>query len=472
LSGKRRTEVLETLASIVTPAHVLTDPDVIAGNLGEPRGLYHGRALAVVRPGSTHEVAAVVFACAAAGVTIVPQGGNTGLVGGQTPDASGRQVVLSLRRMNRVREVDPLADAMIVEAGVTLAEAQAAAERADRLFPLSLPSEGSCTIGGNLSTNAGGVAVLAHGNARDMALGLEVVLADGRVVNALSKLRKDNTGYDLKDLFIGAEGTLGVITAAALKLFPRPRSRATAFAGLADPAKALALFRLARERLGSGVVSFELMPRIALDFMLRHTAGARDPLGGRHAWYVLIEAASQVVGGLDEAMTDMLAAAAAADVVEDATLAATGEQRAAFWRLREDLSDVQSHEGGSIKHDVSVPLGAVPEFIAEATAAVEAFLPGARVIAFGHMGDGNIHFNVSQPPGAERQAFLARWEAVNEVVHEIVARHSGSFSAEHGIGQLKRHLLNTAKDPVALDVMRKLKATLDPNGILNPGKVL
>jgi FAD/FMN-containing dehydrogenase len=445
---------------------------VIAGNLSEPRGLWHGRALAVVRPGSTAEAAAVVAACAKAGVTVVPQGGNTGLVGGQTPDMSGGQVILSLRRLNRIREIDPLTDTMIVEAGVTLAQAQAAAEGADRLFPLSLASEGTCTIGGNLATNAGGVAVLAYGNARDMATGIEVVLADGRVVNALSKLRKDNTGYDLKDLFIGSEGTLGIITAAALKLFPNPRSRVTAFVGVASPAKALALFRVARASLGTGVVSFELLPRIAIDIVLKHGADIRNPLGEHHDWYVLLEVASQAAEGLEDALTSMLAGAAEEGVLEDAAIAATGDQRAAFWRLRETLPDLQAREGGSIKHDVSVPLGAVPEFIAEATDAVEGFMPGARVVAFGHMGDGNIHFNVTQPIGADTKAFLGRWEAMNEVVHAIVARYSGSFSAEHGIGQLKRHLLQEAKDPVALDVMRKLKAALDPAGILNPGKVL
>ena len=463
---------LSTLAGLVSPANVLADPDLMAGYLSEPRGLYHGRALAVVRPGSTAEVAAVVKACAAARVPIVPQGGNTGLVGGQTPDGGGAAIVLSLRRMNRVREIDPLTDTMIVEAGVTLAEAQAAAQGADRLFPLSLASEGTCTIGGNLSTNAGGVAVLAYGNARDLATGLEVVLADGRIVEALSKLRKDNTGYDLKNLFIGAEGTLGIITAAALKLFPNPRSRATAFVGLADPTKALAFFRLARAALGQTVTSFELIPRIALDFVLAHAPGSRDPLTERHAWYVLIEAASQVSSGLDEALTALLADAFERGLIEDASIAATLEQRKAFWTLRENLSEVQKFEGGSIKHDVSVPVGAVPEFLAEATVAVERFLPGARVVPFGHMGDGNIHFNVSQPVGADRGAFLAKWEETNALVHGIVARYSGSFSAEHGIGQMKREGLARAKDPVALDLMRRIKATLDPDGILNPGKVL
>ena len=463
---------LEALARIVGDAHVLTDPQVIASHLEEPRGLYRGKALALVRPADAREVAAVVAYCNQARLALTPQGGNTGLVGGQTPDDSGREIVLSLRRLNRIREIDPLADAMIVEAGVTLAEAQAAALGADRLFPLSLASEGSCTIGGNLSTNAGGVAVLAYGNTRDLTTGIEVVLADGRIVETLSKLRKDNTGYDLKNLFIGAEGTLGIITAAALKLFPRPRSRATAFIGLADPSSALALLRLARERIGQGVTSFELMPRIGVEFSLAYRSLLRDPLAQRHAWYVLIEIASQIEGGLDDAMTDFLGAALELGLIEDASLAASLDQRDAFWAIREDLSDAQKPQGGSIKHDVSVPVGAVPTFIAEASTAVEAFMPDARVVAFGHLGDGNIHFNVSQPVGADKDAFLAQWSAMNAVVHDIVARHSGSISAEHGIGRLKRDLLAHTKNPVALDLMRKLKATLDPNGILNPGKVL
>ncbi|MBV8664434.1 MAG: FAD-binding oxidoreductase [Hyphomicrobiales bacterium] len=466
------TNALAALARIVGDAHVLADPALIASHLEEPRGLYRGKALALVRPADTREVAAVVAFCHAAGIPLTPQGGNTGLVGGQTPDDSGREIILSLRRLNRIREIDALADAMIVEAGVTLAEAQAAAQSADRLFPLSLASEGSCTIGGNLATNAGGVAVLAYGNARDLTTGVEVVLADGRVVHALSKLRKDNTGYDLKNLFIGSEGTLGVITAAALKLFPRPRSRATAFVGLADPHRALTLLQMARAEIGQGLTSFELMPRIGLEFSLSYRPTLRDPLAGRHAWYVLIEASSQTEAGLDDAMTELLGAALEQEIIEDASLAASLDQSQAFWAIREDLSDAQKPQGGSIKHDVSVPVGAVPAFIDEATAAVEAFLPGARVVAFGHLGDGNIHFNVSQPIGADKQAFLDQWSAMNEVVHAIVARYAGSISAEHGIGRLKRDLLAETKDPVALDVMRKLKATLDPSGILNPGKML
>ena len=464
--------LLSRLVDIVGAAHVLTDSALFAGQLVEPRGLYQGRALALVRPANRDEVAAVVAACAAAGASIVPQGGNTGLVGGQTPDASGAQVIVSTQRLRQIREIDPLTDTMIVEAGVTLAEAQAAAEKADRLFPLSLASEGTCTIGGNLSTNAGGVAVLAYGNARELAAGVEVVLADGRIVHALSKLRKDNTGYDLKDLFIGAEGTLGIITAAALKLFPAPRSRVTAFIGLASPTKALELLRLARVALGASIVSFELMARVGLEFVLRHGRDVRDPLSGRHDWYVLLEAASQSTRGLDAEVEALLAAAFEQDLIEDAALAASLDQRNDFWRLRESLSEVQKFEGGSIKHDVSVPLGVVPQFIDEATRAVEAMLPGARVVPFGHMGDGNVHFNVSQPVGADKEAYLARWEEVNEIVHAITARLGGSFSAEHGIGQLKRNLLARAKDPVALDVMRRIKAALDPGGVMNPGKVL
>jgi len=464
--------LLSRLVEIVGAAHVLTDSELFSGQLVEPRGLYAGRALALVRPGDRDEVAAVVAACAGAGVAMVPQGGNTGLVGGQTPDSSGAQVIVSLRRLNRIREIDPLTDTMIVEAGVTLAEAQAAAEKADRLFPLSLASEGSCTIGGNLATNAGGVAVLAYGNARELATGVEVVLPDGRIVHGLSKLRKDNTGYDLKDLFIGAEGTLGIITAAALKLFPAPRSRATAFVGLASPAKALELLRLARVALGTAIVSFELIPRIGLDFVLRHGRDARDPLGGRHDWYVLLEAASQSTRGLEPEIEALLETAFETALIEDAALAASLDQRDDFWRLRESLSEVQKFEGGSIKHDVSVPLGVTPQFIEEASRAVEAMLPGARVVPFGHMGDGNIHFNVSQPVGADKAAYLARWEEMNEVVHAIVARFGGSFSAEHGIGQLKRDLLARGKDPAALDVMRRIKAALDPAGVMNPGKVL
>ncbi|PWB83323.1 MAG: hydroxyacid dehydrogenase [Methylocystaceae bacterium] len=460
------------LAVIVGESGVLTDPRDMAAFVAEPRDVFHGRALCVVKPRTTEEVAAVLSLCNEAGVGVVPQGGNTGLVGGQTPDASGSQILLSLLKLDRIREIDVGSDAITVEAGVVLARAQEAAEAAGRYFPLSLAAEGSCTIGGNLSTNAGGVHVIAYGSARDLALGLEVVLADGRVLSNLSKLRKDNTGYDLTRLFIGAEGTLGVITAATLKLFPLPRARATAFVGLADPRAALDVLILAKARAGHALVAFELLPRIALDFLLRHGGGVRDPLAGPHPWYALIELASPAASGVEETLTDLLAEAVDKGLVADATLAASLEQRAGLWRLRELLPDMQKLEGGSIKHDVSVPLEHVPAFLAETSDLIAAHVPGARPVPFGHMGDGNIHYNVSQPVGADKQAFLARWGEVNELVHGVVKKYAGSISAEHGIGQLKRDLLPEVKDPVALDVMRAIKTALDPKGVLNPGKVL
>jgi FAD/FMN-containing dehydrogenase len=471
VDATKRETILAGLQNIVGARHVLTDPALLAGALVEPRKLYHGKALALVRPGATTEVAAVAAFCNEARIGIVPQGGNTGLVGGQTPDKSGNGIIVSTQRLRAIREVDLDGDVMICEAGVTLAEAQAAALEADRLFPLSLASEGTCTVGGNISTNAGGVTVIAYGNTRDLVTGVEAVLADGRIVNALSKLRKDNTGYDVKSLFVGAEGTLGIVTAASLRLFPNPRARATAFVGLKSPDDALKLLRMARERLGGAITSFELIGRNAYDIALRH-GGARAPLSGSHDWCVLVEASSQAPGGLDEAFAGALEAALEKGVIEDASIAASLDQREAFWQLREGLSEAQSKEGGSIKHDVSVEVGLVPALIREATPAVEAFVPGARVVAFGHLGDGNIHFNVSQPVGADKQAFLDRWDAMNEIVHGIVARLGGSYSAEHGIGQLKRGLLARWKDPASLAVMRQIKAALDPNGVMNPGKVL
>jgi FAD/FMN-containing dehydrogenase len=470
VDATKRDAVLAALQNIVGPRHVLTDPALFAGALIEPRGLYHGRALALVRPGATAEVASIAAFCNEAKIGIVPQGGNTGLVGGQTPDSSGEEIVLSTQRLRRVREVDLDGDVMVCEAGVTLAEAQAAALAADRLFPLSLASEGSCTVGGNVSTNAGGVTVISYGNTRDLVTGVEAVLADGRIVNGLSKLRKDNTGYDVKGLFIGAEGTLGVVTAASLRLFANPRARATAFVGLKSPEDALKLLRMARERIGA-VTSFELIGRNAFDITVGNGL-ARKPLASAHAWYALLEGSSQTPGGLDDALTGALEAALAGGIIDDASVAASLEQRDEFWRLRESIPEAQVKEGASIKHDVSVEVALVPALIREATPAVEAYAPGARVVAFGHLGDGNIHFNVSQPIGADGAAFLRRWDAMNQIVHGIVARLGGSYSAEHGIGQLKRGLLAQWKDPVSLAVMRQIKTALDPNGIMNPGKVL
>jgi FAD/FMN-containing dehydrogenase len=355
---------------------------------------------------------------------------------------------------------------------VILASAQEAAAKAGRLFPLSLGAEGSCTIGGNLSTNAGGTAAIVYGTARDLVLGLEVVLADGRVVNGLNKLKKDNTGYDLRNIFIGAEGTLGIITAAVLKMFPRPRSVETAFIGIPSPQAALDLLALAQDRFGGTVTSFELLARIAVDFTAKHGANVRNPLETAHPWYVLMEVSSQAAEGVREQLEDMLAAAIENGIVENAVIAANLEQANAFWHLRLEMSDAQKPEGGSIKHDVSVPISAVPAFLNEADAAVLKMIPGARLVPFGHLGDGNIHYNVSQPVGADKAAFLARWHDVNDAVHAIVVKHHGSISAEHGIGVLKRDALPHVKDPTAFEVMKSLKRLFDPNNILNPGKVL
>ena len=464
--------ILDRMAGIVGAKNIVTDADAMVPYLKEWRDLFRGKAQGIVRPGSTAEVAELVKLAAGTGAKLVPQGGNTGLVGGQIPIAEGKEIILSLQRLDKIRTVDTDGDTMIVEAGVTLKRAQDAAEAAGRLFPLSLASEGSCTIGGNLSTNAGGTAVLAYGNARELCMGLEVVLPDGRIWNGLRQLRKDNTGYDLKDLFIGAEGTLGMITAAVLKLFPMPAARATAFLAVPDPAAALELLNAAKAGAGGTLTTFELMPRMGLDFVLRHAAGARDPLSESSPWYVLMEVSAQSAAGLDEAVEAFLGEALEKGIVTDAALAGSLTQRADFWKLREMMSEVQTYEGGSIKHDVSVPVHAQPEFLKRAIAVVEAMVPGCRPVPFGHLGDGNIHFNVSQPVGADKAAYLARWSEMNEAVHAIVTELKGSISAEHGIGRLKRDLLPGVKDPVELDLMRAIKQTLDPRGVLNPGAML
>ncbi|WID95861.1 FAD-binding oxidoreductase [Bosea vestrisii] len=463
---------IEALAGIVGAKNVITDADAMVPYLKEPRGLFHGKAQAVVRPGSVAEVSALMKWASETGATIVPQGGNTGMVGGQVPVAEGREIILSLQRLDTIRSVDVDGDTMTVEAGVILQKAQEAAEAAGRLFPLSLASEGSCTVGGNLSSNAGGTAVIAYGNARELCLGLEVVLADGRVWNGLRQLRKDNTGYDLKNLFIGSEGTLGIITAAVLKLFPLPTARATAFLAVPDPEAALSLLNKAKASAGGTLTTFEIMPRIGLDFVVRHASGARDPLSEPSPWYVLMEVSAQAETGLSDAVEAFLGEALEEGLVTDAVLAGSLGQRADLWKLREMLSEVQTHEGGSIKHDISVPLHATPEFLKRATARVEAMVPGCRPVPFGHLGDGNIHFNVSQPVGADKQAYLAGWGEMNEAVHAIVTELNGSISAEHGIGRLKRSLLPGVKDPVELELMRTVKAALDPKGVLNPGSVL
>ena len=460
------------IAAIVGDKYVLTAPAEMQAYLNEPRDLWHGAAACVARPGSTAEVAAIVAFADQNGLHLVPQGGNTGLVGGQTPDATGREILLSLVRLDKIREIDPESNTMVVEAGVTLQKVQEIAESVDRLFPLSLASEGSCTIGGNLASNAGGTAVLAYGNARDLVTGLEVVLADGQVLNNLSKLRKDNTGYDLKHVFMGSEGTLGVITAAVVKLYPRPRGVETALIGLDSPQKCLDLLVLAQNMAGPDLKTFEFMSRFGVEIVVNHSPGAREPMESAHQWYVLLELASQSESGLNDVMMALLESAFEQEVIEDAVVAASLDQRKAFWALRENLSEMQKFEGGSIKHDVCVPVAQVPAFLADAVPVVEATIPGARPLPFGHLGDGNIHFNVSQPIGADKEQYLSHWEELNAKVHEVVAKYHGSISAEHGIGVLKRALLPTVKDKVAMEVMRRFKTALDPNNTLNPGKVL
>ncbi len=465
--------LLERFAAIVGARYTVTDVAAQAPYLIEPRGRYPGRTPMVLRPGTTEEVAAILKLANETRTPIVPQGGNTGLVGGQTPHETGNEIVLALGRLDRIRAIDAEANTMSVEAGTTLANAQAAAAKADRLFPLSLASEGTCQIGGNLATNAGGTAVLAYGTMRELTLGLEVVLASGEVWNGLRALHKDNTGYDLRDVFVGSEGTLGVITAAVLKLYPRPRGTAVIFAGLPDIGAVLRFLNQARATAGRELTAFEFMARIGLDFVLHHLPGARDPLGSRHDWYVLAEISSLISeDDARERAETLLASASEAGIVSDAVIAASLSQAEELWRLREALSEVQKHEGGSIKHDVSLPDERMSDFIAEASAAALKIVPGSRIVPFGHLGDGNVHFNVSQPVGADRETFLARWDEVNEAVHAIVARYEGSISGEHGIGRAKRHVLTAVKSPVEIALMRKLKAALDPNGILNPGKVL
>jgi len=466
-------ELNARLRAIVGAANVLDGETDMAPFLSDWRGRYHGRARAVVRPRDTAEVAAVVAACAQAGVAMVPQGGNTGLCGGATPLADGAAVVISLARLDRVRALDPDNDTLTVEAGCTLAAVQEAAQAAGRLFPLSLASEGSCLIGGNLSTNAGGVQVLRYGNTRDLVLGLEVVLPDGRVWDGLRGLRKDNTGYDLKQLFIGAEGTLGIVTAAVLKLFPAIRTRATAWVAVADPRAAVRLLGLLRAACGDRVSAFEIVGRTALGLVLRHIPGARDPLAGAPAWTVLVELSDPAVDAPLEAQLEaVLGEAVAQGLASDAVVAASVAQARALWALREDISEAQRIEGVSIKHDVSVPVSRIPEFLERAGAALAARWPDIRVVAFGHIGDGNLHYNLSKAVADANATFIARTAEVNGIVHDLVCELGGSISAEHGLGQLKREEVLRYKPALEMELMRRVKQAFDPAGLMNPGKVL
>jgi FAD/FMN-containing dehydrogenase len=466
--------VLERLREALGPGGWLDAPADVGKFLTDFRGLYRGATPLVACPRDTAQAARLLAICNEARVGVVPQGGNTGYCGGATPSADGSQVVVSLHRMNRVRQVDAANFSLTAEAGCLLAEVQEAARDAGRFFPLSLGSEGSCQIGGNLATNAGGLAAVRYGVTRDLVLGIEAVLPDGRVMDGLTQLRKDNTGYDLRDLFVGSEGTLGLITAASLKLFPPPRSVVTAFVAVPDMAAAVQLLGRLREATGDCVTSFEYLPRIAVELTVRHVPGVADPLG--HPWpaCVLCEVSSSrddpALRGLVEAA---LGTALERGLVLDAALAESLAQRDAMWKLRESVPEAQRHEGASLKHDVAVPVAALPAFLAEAAAAVRRVAPRGRLVAYGHVGDGNLHFNVSEPgPPAERAAFLAAADTLHAAVHDCVRSFGGSISAEHGIGQLKRDALARYKDPVALAAMRAIKRALDPHGIMNPGKLL
>ena len=461
---------LTEIAASIGQDRVVTAPADIEPHLIEGRGLYRGASPALLRPGTTAEVAACVRIAGKYGLPVVAHGGNTGLVGGGVPKDA---LVLSLDRLNRIRDIDPANMTLTAEAGCILQSVQAAAAGVDCLFPLSLGAEGSCTIGGNLSTNAGGTQVLRYGNMRELALGLEVVLADGRVLNDLNRLRKNNTGYDLRNLFIGAEGTLGIITAAVLKLYPRPKVRATAWVGVRSAADGLKLFERFRKTAGDTLTGFEFIYSVVFEFVLRHSPGVKPPLAEAHPYYALIEMTSPDAAlDLGARMEELLSEAFEADLVQDATIAANEAQANTLWLIRERMSDAQKYEGGSIKHDVSVPVSRVAGFLDVATAACEKEMPGIRVAAFGHFGDGNIHFNLSQPVGMDKAAYLAEWARFNRIVHDIVMGMGGSFSAEHGIGLIKKDELLHYKDAVALDLMRTLKRALDPGNILNPGKVI
>ena len=453
------------MKTLVGPTGFSVDPDELAPHLTEWRNRFVGKTPLLLKPASTEEVAAIVRVCADEEVGIVVQGGNTGLVGGQIPRPEGCDLLLSMGRMNKIRRVDAVDNTLVVEAGCTLAVAQEAAANVDRLLPLSLAAEGTSQVGGNLSTNAGGIHVLRYGNARDCVLGLEVVTADGEIWNGLRALRKDNTGYDLKQLFVGAEGTLGIITAAVLKLFPRPRQIETIMASTSDPDKVIALLALARELTGDSVFAFEMIARFALQLVLRHIPGTSDPLASSAPWYVLAD--FTVTREVAEAF---LAAAFERGLIEDAVLAGSPAQAKALWKLRESVSESQKHEGGSIKHDISVPVSHIPAFMREALAAAEKLIPGIRAVPFGHVGDGNLHFNFTQPVAMDKDVYLAKWEALNRVVHDIVVAHGGSISAEHGIGVLKREEGRRYKSAVELDLLRRIKQALDPKGIMNPGK--
>jgi FAD/FMN-containing dehydrogenase len=465
--------LLNACRGLIGVAHVLTDPADTAPYLTDQRRRFTGNALAVLRPGDSSEVAALVRLCAQHRVPVVPQGGNTGLVLGSVPDAGGGAVVLSLGRLNRIRAVDTLNNTMTVESGCILQTVQERAAAHDRLFPLALAAQGSCTIGGNLSTNAGGTGVLRYGSMRDLCLGLEVVTAQGELMSNLRGLRKDNTGYDLRDLFIGAEGTLGIITAAVLKLFPQPKARLTALAALRTPQQALALLTMAQDRCAATLTAFELMSHTCMQLVDKHFPGLHLPFASPHAQYVLLELSdSESAAHAEALLQQVLGDALEAGLADDVAIASSLAQSAALWALREHISEAQAREGKNIKHDISVPISRIGDFIDHTDALLQQQFPGCRMVVFGHLGDGNLHYNVSAPTGADETRFIAMQPAVNLVVHDSVDRHGGSISAEHGIGAMKREEMQRYKSPVELQLMRSIKQALDPLNLMNPGKVL
>jgi len=475
LGAGMKDDLLDKFAAIVGERYALREGSEIAPFVEDARGRFNSTSPLVLRPDTVEQVSQILKLANKTRTSIIPQGGNTGLVGGGFPLANGGadEVILSLSRMNRVLDVDVNTNTLTVEAGAVLENIQNAANDAERLFPLSLGSQGSCQIGGNISTNAGGTGVLAYGNTRDLVLGLEAVLPNGEIWNGLSSLRKDNTGYDLQNLFIGAEGTLGIITKAVLKLFPKPAGQEVAYVALKTPEVALDLLNRAKAKAGGGLSGFELMAAFAMEFALKHMPNSRAPIAGDHPWYVLMEISSHTsTDDARETLETILEEAFELGLVKDATLAGNLSQQKAFWKLREDMSDAQKPEGASIKHDIAVPVGEVPAFIKLADATVLKIVPDARIVNFGHMGDGNLHYNISQPVGWKAEEFFAHESAIHEAVYEIVGRFNGSFSAEHGIGQLKREQLEAGKDKTALAMMRTIKQALDPNGIMNPGKIL
>jgi FAD/FMN-containing dehydrogenase len=468
----RRAELCEQLRALVGADSVLTEPGDLAASLVDQRSLYQGQALALLLPRDVDAVSRLVGWCNQQRIGVVPQGGNTSYCGGATPDESGDQLVLSLRRLQRIRAIDAANFSMTAEAGCVLARLQQAADEADRFFPLSLGSEGSCQIGGNLATNAGGLNVVRYGMARDLVLGIEAVLPDGQILSNLKSLRKDNTGYSLKSLLVGSEGTLGVITAATLKLWPKMRSSATAFIAISSPDDAIALLGRLRTAAGESLSSFELIPRIAIDLTVRYIEGVSDPFRERHSWYLLCELTAAGDEPLQEQLQQVLTQAAERGELLDAALATSERVRAAFWKLRETVPEAQRHFGPSLKHDVSVPIAALPRFIEEASAWVAGNVPDGVLVCYGHVGDGNLHFNVNRAEGAPSAAFLGRESTIKRAIHDLVARYDGSFSAEHGIGRFKREELQRYASPAALSAMRAIKRALDPNGIMNPGKLL